>query len=237
MKVNTRIAEIAITYRCQNKCENCGTLCTQAPCNFGDLSVEEVERFIKETVDETHQWGLITITGGEPTLHADFEEICDLLAGYKEKYNSSMGLQVVTNGYGRMTETNIEYAKSKGIGIGLAYKAGRNSGLYVPVNDSPTDNGIPFTNGCNISNDCGPDFNFLGWYECTPTAAAARVFNYEPISKTLHGFLEKTKDKEYDPAHCKHCAHSWPGRKREFNQVTSVTWKKAFEEYKERYKI
>jgi hypothetical protein len=237
MKVNTGIAEIAITYRCQNRCDNCGTLCTQAPCDFGDLSLEDIERFIKETIDEKHQWGLITLTGGEPTLHPDFEEICDLLCDYKAKNNPGMGFQVVTNGYGRITEECMAYAKSKGMGVGLAYKAGRNRCLYVPVNDSPSDNGVPFTLGCNISQDCGPDFNFLGWYECTPTAAAARVFNYEPIGKTLHEFLEKTRSDSYIPVHCKHCAHSWPERKREMAQVTSPTWQKAFDDYKERNRI
>jgi hypothetical protein len=237
---NLNTVELCITYRCQNRCNNCSNLCTQAPAT-GDLSLDDIDNFIAESVTNNHQWKVITIHGGEPTKHENFIEICKKLIDYKNKNNPQCVVWVVSNGYGEETEELLIESANLGVANGISFKPGtnidasRNPIWYVPVNDSPTDNGASSFLGCFQPKDCGVCRNYLGWYECSPAAAAARVFSYDPVSTTLKYFLDKMRDEKVVTkcylSHCIHCGFSWSGRQREIKQVTSKTWADALERY------
>jgi len=240
--METNIVELAISYRCQNRCNNCGTLSTQAPVD-GALTTDDIKNFVDETVSCNHKWSCITITGGEPTLHPGFLDICEILTAYRKKFNQDTILKFETNGNGIITEKMILEAHKIGFTVGLSFKKDNAINIhgecipYVPVNNSPTDNSAQYVLGCNISKDCGVCRNYLGWFECTPAGAQARVFNYKPLAKTLADFLNLKDDEIYKAffLHCRHCGHSWE-QPRSCEQITSKTWQEALDSYAIRHK-
>ena len=83
------LSEIAITYRCNNKCRFCYAYSPYRESN--EMSTDEVKKIIDIIVDDAHVPSL-SFTGGEPTLRPDLFELI--------KYGRSKGLRVnlITNG-------------------------------------------------------------------------------------------------------------------------------------------
>ncbi len=83
------LSEIALTYRCNNKCRFCYAY---SPFReSGEMTTEEVKRVIDIIVDDAHVPSL-SFTGGEPTLREDIFELIS--------YARKRGLRVnlITNG-------------------------------------------------------------------------------------------------------------------------------------------
>ena len=231
--MNRGTCELCLTYRCNVQCANCSNLCTQAPF-VGDLTVNDVQRFL----DEGHLWGMITLHGGEPVLNPQSKEICAMLAEYKKKVNPEVTLWLLSNNSTpeirkRITFVNTEYD----IPLGISTKIGTNRNgagsdiPYVPVNLSPEDCGAEWKrDGCFQHYNCGVCFNYLGYFPCSPMAAAARVFGYAGC-RTM---AEMTDERilEMFSLHCRHCGFGFAEeRARVVMQVTSATWEKKLHEY------
>jgi radical SAM protein with 4Fe4S-binding SPASM domain len=83
------LSEIALTYRCNNKCQFCYAFSPYR--ETGEMTTDEVKRIIDMITDDAHIPSL-SFTGGEPTLR---EDLFELIA-----YARSKGLRVnlITNG-------------------------------------------------------------------------------------------------------------------------------------------
>ncbi len=83
------LSEIALTYRCNNKCRFCYAYSPYRESN--EMTTEQVKRIIDIIVDDAHVPSL-SFTGGEPTLRDDLFELIE--------YGRSKGLRVnlITNG-------------------------------------------------------------------------------------------------------------------------------------------
>ncbi|MFX1483800.1 MAG: radical SAM protein [Promethearchaeota archaeon] len=83
------LSEIAITYRCNNKCRFCYAFSPYR--ESGEMTTEEIKRVIDIIVDDAHVPSL-SFTGGEPTLREDLFELIS--------YARQRGLRVnlITNG-------------------------------------------------------------------------------------------------------------------------------------------
>ena len=83
------LSEIAVTYRCNNKCRFCYAFSPYR--ESGEMTTEEVKQVIDIIVDDAHVPSL-SFTGGEPTLREDLFELIS--------YARSRGLRVnlITNG-------------------------------------------------------------------------------------------------------------------------------------------
>jgi radical SAM protein with 4Fe4S-binding SPASM domain len=83
------LSEIALTYRCNNKCRFCYAFSPYR--ESGEMTTEEVKQVIDIIVDDAHVPSL-SFTGGEPTLREDLFELIT--------YGRSRGLRVnlITNG-------------------------------------------------------------------------------------------------------------------------------------------
>jgi hypothetical protein len=233
---NLFLMEIGLTYRCNVKCNNCSSLCTQAPA-IGDIAVSDIQRFVNESAKQFHPWQQITLHGGEPVLHPKFDSICKIIAGYRDRFNHGCRIQLLTNWSTPAIQNRAESAcKEYGFILGASMKTG--SGIdcngkpipYVTVNNSPIDNGESFGFGCYISRDCGVYLNYLGYFECSVAAATARVFNYQPIAKHLSDLTVDACQLAYKQ-HCGNCGFANINLPRESNQVTSKTWKIGFSDY------
>jgi len=228
---NLGLLEIAITYVCNVKCNNCCTLSTQAPTQMTEnITLEAIQRFIAESVEVSYPWKWIKLHGGEPTLHPEFLEICRLLADYRNQHNPTCELSVCSNG-SRMDKVNAALALGFTPQVSVKVKTNKDiSGAWMPyvrVNESPKDLGMEPID-CYVPNDCGLGLNNDGFYPCAPIAGAARVFHY--ITPCKHVRDITVENLRTLLAHCEHCGFAIK-QPRAAEQVTSPTWDAKLKEY------
>jgi len=92
------LSEIALTYRCQNRCTFCYADAPKRGREVPEMTTAEVKVIIDRIYDEAH-CPTVSFTGGEPTLRADLAE----LAAYAK--GKGMRVNLITNGIkcGEMT--------------------------------------------------------------------------------------------------------------------------------------
>ncbi|MBU1147432.1 MAG: radical SAM protein, partial [Candidatus Omnitrophica bacterium] len=91
----SKIIQIDVTYVCNLKCNNCVRSCKQAPTSQR-MTVEQIKKFIKESIDNNIKWEKMRLMGGEPTLHPDILEIVQLLIDYRKIYCPNSIIEIVT---------------------------------------------------------------------------------------------------------------------------------------------
>lgn len=233
-KPNFGIVELCLTYRCNVRCDNCSNLCTQAPFR-GDLSAERVSEFLLDSREAGHDWGMITLHGGEPVLNPEIFEIAKLLDDYRKLTGCKLWLLTNNSSPGTRklaTEVNCKF----NIPLGVSTKHGKNIDgagnpiQYVAVNEAPIDLGLVGDHGCFQTSNCGVCYNYLGYFPCSPMAAAARVFGFPPAARSYKDFTEEACEK-YINMHCKYCGFSTPDRPRVITQTMTQTWESLLLEY------
>ena len=229
---NINRIELCLTYKCNVYCDNCSGLCTQAPAGEElDMTVDQVKDFIAQSIELNWPWERITLHGGEPTLHPNFKEICEIVADYKKNHNENCGVWFCTNYASPKSHDFCEEIKMLyGIGAGISEKHGGANVPYVATNMSPTDCGEAWERGCLITEDCGICLNHAGYFECSPAAAASRVFDRKPFATKLKDVTAGGLASCFE-TDCAHCGWSVPGRARITEQQTSKTWKEALDKY------
>ena len=228
-----RQLEIAITYLCNVSCNNCSSLSPQAPTRrTDDMAEEDVQRFINESVACNYPWRHIKLYGGQPTIHPAFLRICVRLAGYRNWHNQQVRLSVVSNG-----SDHEKVAAAVGMGFDplVSPKVKGNTDAsgsklpYVPCHVSPKDLGRAPSSGCYIPPTCGVALNNLGFWPCSPAAAAARVFGYTaPVIRVADLTAERLMALY---CHCDHCGFAIE-QPRSYEQVTSPTWQQKLDTYR-----
>jgi hypothetical protein len=232
-KPNFGIVELCLTYRCNVKCDNCSNLCTQAPFS-GDLSADMVREFIADSDRCGHTWGMITLHGGEPVLAPEIFSIAEVLAEYRGRTGCKLWL-LTNNSSNHVRRLVTKISLDYNIPLGVSTKKGKNNDRdgnpieYVAVNESPEDLGIEHERGCFQTENCGICYNYLGYFPCSPMAAAARVFGYRGLD-SISKLTESSCLDGFD-LHCRHCGFSAPQNRRVVSQTSSKTWKDALELY------
>lgn len=171
--------EIILTYACNRKCLNCEALVRQAPSNEA-MTVEQIEKFLKQSIEKNVKWKSIRLLGGEPTLHPEIEKIVQILLEYKEKYSKECNITVVSNGSGEFVNSILDRLKNKyTIEIQNSNKISDIQVGFSPVNQAPIDmeeyKNMDFTKGCWIPTVCGIALDMNGFYPCSASAAFSRV--------------------------------------------------------------
>jgi hypothetical protein len=191
-----------------------------------------IEKFIKETVQLQRQWQKIYISGGEPTLHPQLDDIINLILEYKAKYSTATSLCLLTNG-------TIPYEKiSQFIGKIeiIDSKKDINPPKHFPVAVAPADFKVyeyaDFSNGCNIPIKCAMGLNRYGYYQCTVAGAIDRIFGFDVGRKSLPSSNDAMLD--LNKLFCQYCGHfnrfSVPG----WGTQMSPTWQKTISQYKKK---
>jgi len=85
------LSEIAVTYRCQNRCTFCYADAPRRGHDVAEMDTAETKRIIDRIFDEAH-CPTVSFTGGEPTLRDDLPE---LIRYAKSK---EMRVNLITNG-------------------------------------------------------------------------------------------------------------------------------------------
>ena len=224
--------EIDITYRCNLKCINCNRSCRQAPSNE-QMTVEQIQNFIKESIDNNVKWERIRVMGGEPTLHPNIFEILNLLLEYKKGYSPDTCIELVTNGFGKIVN-DILSKVPKEIEIENSSKESKVQ-LFDPFNMAPKDSIVykyaDYSNGCQVISVDGIGLTPYGYYPCAVAGGIDRIFGFDIGRKKLPSAGDSMTDQL--EVFCKLCGH-FRAAKRTNRELMSPTWKIAYENYKKR---
>ena len=198
--------ELIISYVCNLRCNNCDALVSQAPSKES-MTVEQIQKFVDESIKNNIQWKHIRILGGEPTLHKNLFTFLDLLRDYRDTYSPNTRIQIVSNGYSPTVQKILQKIPPD-IEIENSNKTGSFQPQFAPINIAPIDieehKHDDFKKGCWIPSLCGIALDMHGYYPCSAAAAFDRVFGYDKGKKEFpqYGDLEKLFS-----VYCRLCNH------------------------------
>ena len=217
--------EMEITLRCNARCPQCSRHCNLFDYNETEMTMEQVDKFIRQVQNGGNKIGLISIMGGEPTIHPRFGEIVDLL--YRELYLNHFVrfIRIATNGI-KPIAPEIKKLPIKIITSPPKNKKHRCQFI------APADCKQEVKRKCNIPADCGIALNCFGYFPCGAGASIARVFKLDIGIKNLS---DVTPDKLFAQMKvlCKFCGHSNCKSKHKTSKAEiSKTWQDALNLYK-----
>ena len=231
--------ELEIVSYCNLKCFACNRWCSSAPTN-DQMSVEQVEKFVKESIDLAKKWKNIAIMGGEPSLHPNIKEIINVIEVY-HKFSPSTRITFISNGIGDKTKKVLSELPNfieKHATTDLKNTRDVNNvipefgnSLLAPIDrlKEISNNGI--IDSCNIASSCGLGLNKYGYVACGCGAAIARVLGIDMFVKDLRD-VSIAKSIEQLKIICLFC-----GRNLEYSILCqndasiSDFWKMALQEY------
>lgn len=227
------LIEIDITYVCNLHCTDCNRSCPQAPT--GEMmTVEEVVRFVTESIAAHYRWKRIRIVGGEPTLHPQVHRIVGILLDYTRDFSPGTKIMLITNGAAALTKRVISEMPPE-VEIVNTQKTPGNDNLFERFNSAPIDDArwreADFTNGCRIAKDCGTGLTPYGYYPCALAGSIDRVYGLDIGRKHLPGTDDGMQD--IFEALCRYCGHFRDERPRLIESGCSPAWVRAYEQYRE----
>lgn len=232
------LIEIDITYACNLKCNNCNRSCKQAPSNE-HMTITQIQKFIKQSIESGHRFKRIRILGGEPLIHPDIIEILNVLVDYCEIESPETIIEVSTNGYGEKVKETINSIPSQ-INIINTYKTIPEIENFEPFNLAPRDltdfSQKDYENACWITQECGIGLNQYGYYHCAVAAGIDRVIGLDiglkELPKTENEFNNQKRKL------CRYCGHflnrkkvHTKNRSKIYGQQITKSWKIAYERY------
>jgi hypothetical protein len=226
------LIEIDITYACNLKCFNCNRSCGLAP-SHDHLSLDQIQKFIRESTLMGVQWKRIRILGGEPTLHPEFLRIIDNLLAFKMSQCPEAMIEVVTNGLGKKVN---EVLATLGDGVAVRNTSKQSRGQnFQPFNLAPRDFSryrySDFSCGCWIPSGCGMGLSPYGYYQCAVAAAVDRVFGFDIGRKSMPNLSDPMRDQM--EILCGYCGHFMTiGKNLIAQDMMSESWRKGYDAYK-----
>lgn len=175
--------EIDITWLCNLTCFDCNRCCGEAPTSE-HMTLDQIDRFIQESIDRDYDWEIIRIVGGEPTIHPQFMEVVERLIAYRNLFseNSKPKLFVHTNGYGARVKKIISQLpvdinvinsmKEKGIVRHIGH-------FNIAPQDVRDISSEDLTMACTHTTTCGLGLTPNGFYHCPIAGSIDRVFGFD----------------------------------------------------------
>ncbi len=92
---------IDLTHECDLACLDCNRSCGagQAPARES-IGLEQVRRFVDESLGAGRHWRRIMLEGGEPTLHPQLDGIIAELQRYRRRGHANCVIELCSNGHG-----------------------------------------------------------------------------------------------------------------------------------------
>lgn len=234
---NPNFIEINITYRCNLACPNCLVSCGrgQAPSNE-EMSVEQIQRFVQESINSGAKWHIIRVLGGEPTLHPEFTEILNILLEYKHSYSPKTIISVSTNGHGDKVNEILSKVPEEIVIINSSKESPTQ--LFYRFNMAPKDsvmyNYADYSNGCYVTSIVGSALTPYGYYPCPVAGGIDRVVGFNRGRKKLPEvndlMLEELK------MFCPLCG-LFGCQRYTYDSLQSESWKIIYENYKLKKKL
>jgi hypothetical protein len=226
------LIEIDITYACNLSCFNCNRSCGLAP-SHDRLSLEQIHRFIGESIAQGINWRRIRLLGGEPTLHPEFPKILDELLAFRTSQCPDATIEVWTNGFGKKVNDVLSRLGKDVVVCNSAKKSSKQ--CFQPFNLAPKDfvryRYSDFSCGCWIISHCGMGLSPYGYYPCAVGAAIDRVLGFDIGRKSLPNLSDPMRDQM--EVLCRYCGHFMTFRRKMIDRhLMSASWRKAYESYK-----
>jgi hypothetical protein len=196
------------------------------------MSVQQVEKFVRETVDRNRSWKEIKIEGGEPTLHPDFFEVVEIIRDFKASYAPGTRISLSTNGYGREVR-DVLARLPEDIVVYNSRKDSADRSEFYAFNAAPVDldgyRDSDFTRACDIPFYFGIGLSPYGYYPCSVSAGIDRVFGLNLGKKRLPDKVDPMT--ELLEAFCRLCGHFIPFNLAGRKEIISPTWVSAYNAY------
>ncbi|MET0052262.1 MAG: radical SAM protein [Candidatus Thiodiazotropha sp.] len=224
--------EIDLTWSCNLRCHNCNRSCSQAP-TAERINLEQIHRFVDETVNTGQVWERIRLLGGEPTLHPDINSILAEILRWRDRHSPDTRIELTSNGFGPHVTRVID-----NIPLEVAVNNTRKSSRVQPFrsfNVAPVDCAeyafADYSNGCRVIRT-GIGLTPYGWYACPIAGGIDRIMGYNLGMKCLPD--HKDDMLEQLEVFCRLCGHFkrlhlFPVR----SVQQSLTWKRAYARYRE----
>lgn len=232
-KLDKSAIGIDLTMKCNLSCGNCNRAVGLAPSEES-MSVEQVARFVRESVDENWGWRRILLAGGEPTLHPRLGDVLETLAAYK-KVSPDCYIGIVTNGCGERVRGMLS-SLPDWVGVVNSEKASGVQRFHTfnvaPIDIEPLRND-DFSRGCFTIEYCGMALTRYGYYCCAPASAVDRVFGFDLGLKSLPAATDAAL-KDQLRRLCRYCGHYKYNYREAWSttQQTSPTWLDAANSYR-----
>jgi hypothetical protein len=225
--------ELEITTYCSLDCNNCDRSVRQAPTGEY-MSLEQVNKFVQESLDLNWKWERINILGGEPTMHPNFFEIIESIKKYKDKFNDCQ-VELATNGYGSFVNKVLNQIPDWIIIKNSSKQSSKQN--FSSYNIAPIDlkkyRNKDFSRGCWITEKCGLGLNRYGYYCCGAGASVDRVFGFN-IGLLSLSMVNRNEIKSQLMKLCQYCGHFKESYQTDIisEDKLSPSWEKAYAEYK-----
>ena len=167
--------ELEITLRCNSKCPQCSRHCNIISYGDSDMTMEQINRLIRQVLSSNIEIGHITIMGGEPTIHPDFEEITLLIYESLVQTQKVKTLEVATNGILGIPESILNLP----IQIRVSPPSTKKHRCQFIA---PKDTGQEMR-FCDVPYVCGVALNCYGYFPCGAGGAIARLFNMKRLMR------------------------------------------------------
>ncbi len=227
--------EIEITTKCNMRCYHCDRSCRQAPSNEC-MSIDQIKYFINESIKAGKKWNFIVIIGGEPTLHPNIYEICDLLIDYKIKYSPNTKITISTNGFSVETKNVLKNLPEIIHKENSSKTSPKNSHFYT-FNVAPVDvekyikAKTDFSKACSTVSTAGTALTRYGYYSCGAAASIDRVLGLDIGIKSINGITEKALRTQLKLL-CGYCGIFKKNDDTYNMKDVSPTWQKIYQDYK-----
>jgi hypothetical protein len=228
--------ELELITACNLKCYNCDRSSRQA-VSSESMTVEQVRRFVDESLDLDWRWRKIALLGGEPTLHPRFFEILDELDRYRTRYPDVV-VKLISNGYGPRV-ARVLSRLPPWVSVWNTQKHSPRQDHFDAYNVAPQD--LPeyadadFSLGCTIPFACGMALTRYGFYPCGAGASVDRVFGLGCGVASLRDVTPEGLVAEFSSL-CRLCGH-FHARKAGY-ETMSASWVEAYERWhRERPKL
>jgi Radical SAM superfamily/4Fe-4S single cluster domain len=221
--------ELELITACNLKCFNCDRSSRQA-VSAELMTLEQVARFVDESLELGWRWRKIALLGGEPTLHPRFFEILDELDRYRAS-EPGVVVQLISNGYGRKVERVLARLPDW-VTLRNTHKTTPRQYHFDAYNVAPQD--LPeyadadFSRGCTIPFMCGMALTRYGFYPCGAGASVDRVFGWGRGIGSLGEVTPEGLVGEFTLL-CRYCGH-FHGKKAGF-EVMSASWVEAYDRW------
>jgi hypothetical protein len=227
------LVEIDLTWSCNLRCYNCNRSCEQAPTGER-INIDQIQRFIDESMAADLSWKRIRLLGGEPTLHPQFFKILDLLQTWRDDASPGTLIELVTNGYGSKVNAVLDKLPPH-FKVDNSFKKTQ-AQPFKTFNIAPIDRPeyayVDYTNGCFVTQGCGIGFTPYGWYQCAVAGGIDRIFGFNMGRKKL----PSSEDDMYDQfkTFCRLCGifkrlyRSAPMNKTKISHI----WNEAYAKYR-----
>lgn len=231
-KINHSRVVVDLTFACNLKCYNCNRSCTQAPSDEG-MSVDQVRKFVRESVETQRKWSHIQLEGGEPTLHPDLDAIFSALLEYRREHSPATQIILCTNGAGWSDRFSESIPKE--ISVWNSRKQGRFHARFQAFNRAPMDETryrtADYTKACHIPSFWGIGLNRYGYYPCSVSGGIDRVFGFDLGRKSLPNAGDPMSTE--CRAFCRWCGHFIAFHRVKGPEDMSASWRRAYRAYAE----